>query len=96
MDETHAEANQTQSASILPKNYTFFGSYDHSLDPKGRIIIPTAYRKPLGEVFTISITRDGEGIACIPTRCSVNFWRNSTASISANQPYKSIRLIWPR
>ena len=66
MDETHAEANQTQSASILPKNYTFFGSYDHSLDPKGRIIIPTAYRKPLGEVFTISITRDGEGIALYP------------------------------
>lgn len=66
MDETHAEANQTQSASILPKNYTFFGSYDHSLDPKGRIIIPNAYRKPLGEVFTISITRDGEGIALYP------------------------------
>ena len=66
MDETHAEADQSQSASILPKNYTFFGSYDHSLDPKGRIIIPTAYLKPLGEVFTISITRDGEGIALYP------------------------------
>ena len=47
MDETHGAAEQTQSASSLPKNYTFFGSYDHSLDPKGRIIIPTAYRKPL-------------------------------------------------
>ena len=45
MDETHAEADQSQSASILPKNYTFFGSYDHSLDPKGRIIIRRRQRE---------------------------------------------------
>ena len=52
MDETHGAAEQTQSASSLPKNYTFFGSYDHSLDPKGRIIIPSRSNR---EWSTISL-----------------------------------------
>lgn len=50
----------------LLKNCTFFGSYEHTIDAKGRIIIPNAYRYSLGEFFTISITRDGQGIAIYP------------------------------
>lgn len=58
---------ETQNSSVQkPKTFTFFGSYDHSLDPKGRIIVPMAYRKSLGDVFTISITRDGKGIGLYP------------------------------
>lgn len=48
------------------KRFTFFGSYDHSIDAKGRIIIPTAYREPLGETFTVSVARDGDAIALYP------------------------------
>ncbi len=63
-DQNNAEAFAPKPVS--PRAFTFFGSYDHSIDAKGRIIIPNAYRKPLGEAFTISITRDGNGIALYP------------------------------
>ena len=48
------------------KKFTFFGSYDHSIDAKGRIIIPNAYRKALGESFTITIGLDDKAIAIYP------------------------------
>ena len=48
------------------KKFTFFGSYDHSIDAKGRIIIPNAYRKALGESFTITIGLDDRAIAIYP------------------------------
>ena len=44
----------------------FFGSYDHSIDAKGRIIIPTVYRKDLGESFTITVGLDDQSIALYP------------------------------
>ena len=31
---------------------TFSGSFDHSLDGKGRVIIPASFREALGEDFT--------------------------------------------
>ncbi|MDD3411136.1 MAG: hypothetical protein PHY12_10050 [Eubacteriales bacterium] len=46
--------------------YQFFGSYAHTLDGKGRIIIPNAYRGDLGETFTVGPTRDFEGVALYP------------------------------
>lgn len=48
------------------KKFTFFGSYDHSIDAKGRIIIPNAYRKALGDSFTITIGLDDRAIAIYP------------------------------
>ena len=44
----------------------FLGSYDHSIDAKGRIIIPTVYRKDLGESFTITVGMDNNSIALYP------------------------------
>lgn len=66
MDEKQQKNAADESATRLPRTFTFFGGYDHTLDSKGRLIIPTAYRKPLGETFTISVTPDGEGIALYP------------------------------
>lgn len=65
MDENRhlTAAEPTQQ---LPRTFTFFGCYDHTIDSKGRLIIPNAYRKPLGDTFTISVTPDGEGIALYP------------------------------
>lgn len=57
---THVEAATT-------KEYSFFGLYHHSMDQKGRIIIPNAYREELGETFTIGTTRDFLGVALYPT-----------------------------
>ena len=55
-----------QPALKTPKKFTFFGSYDHAIDGKGRIIIPNAYRKALGESFTITISLDDQAIAIYP------------------------------
>ncbi|NGP44351.1 division/cell wall cluster transcriptional repressor MraZ [Bacillaceae bacterium SIJ1] len=32
----------------------FMGEYHHSIDAKGRIIIPSKFRQPLGELFVIT------------------------------------------
>ena len=66
MDENNVGAQPQNATAQVLRNFTFFGSYDHTIDAKGRIIIPNAYRASLGETFTVSITRDGEGIALYP------------------------------
>lgn len=66
MDEIRQEASAEAKTKENPRAFTFFGCYEHSLDGKGRMIIPNAYRKPLGETFTISITPEGDGIALYP------------------------------
>lgn len=58
---------QAEEAEATLEN-AFFGAYAHSLDGKGRIIIPVGYRKALGERFTIGPTRDFEGIALYPRK----------------------------
>ncbi len=37
----------------------FMGQYDHSIDAKGRIIIPAKYREDLGETFVVTRGLDG-------------------------------------
>ena len=65
--DTTENGNENVGASSVHADTSFFGSYIHALDTKGRIIIPNAYRKPLGETFTIGPTRDFTGIALYPT-----------------------------
>ena len=66
MDEQmHMDASAA-SERRTPRKFTFFGSYDHSIDAKGRIIIPNAYRKALGDSFTLTLTLDDRAIAIYP------------------------------
>ena len=37
----------------------FTGEYEHSIDAKGRIIVPAKYRDGLGESFTVTLGLDG-------------------------------------
>lgn len=69
MDEYRQEPGQQPAKVEMSQvQYSFFGSYAHSIDTKGRIIVPGAYREPLGETFTIGPTRDFQGIALYPNR----------------------------
>lgn len=45
---------------------SFSGSYDHSLDSKGRVIIPASFRDALGENFTITINPSKTAVAIYP------------------------------
>ncbi len=38
---------------------TFLGTYRHSLDSKGRLSIPSKFRKATGEVFVLTLGLDG-------------------------------------
>lgn len=44
----------------------FAASFEHSLDSKGRVIIPADYRKDLGEDFTIALNGSASAIALYP------------------------------
>ena len=44
----------------------FSGSFDHSLDSKGRVIIPATYREALGDNFTITINPMKTAVAIYP------------------------------
>lgn len=37
----------------------FMGEYEHGLDEKGRIIVPTKFREALGEHFVLTLGTDG-------------------------------------
>ncbi|MBR4067637.1 MAG: hypothetical protein IKK08_03295 [Clostridia bacterium] len=66
MDEMRQETVENASGEQDLEIFDFFSCYAHSLDTKGRLIIPNVYREPLGAKFTVSITPDGEGIALYP------------------------------
>ena len=37
----------------------FMGTYDHSIDPKGRVIVPAKFRETLGDSFVVTLGLDG-------------------------------------
>ena len=41
----------------------FVGSYTHGIDAKGRMIIPSAFREPLGDQFAVAPTPDFKAVA---------------------------------
>lgn len=44
----------------------FAGSFEHSLDSKGRVIVPAALRERLGENFTIALNSENSAVALYP------------------------------
>ena len=65
-EEGKSSGSLSNLSSAAPKTYQFFGSYAHSIDEKGRLIVPNSYRNALGKPFTIGPTRDFQGIALYP------------------------------
>lgn len=46
----------------------FTGTYGHSLDAKGRVIIPASYRDKLGKGFTITINTSVDALVLYPAQ----------------------------
>ena len=62
------EALTAEDQALLEKySRTFIGSYSHSLDAKGRLVVPLAFREQLGATFCIAPSFDFKSIALYPT-----------------------------
>ena len=70
----------------------FSGSFDHSLDGKGRVIIPASYRDALGEDFTITINPNKTAVAIYPKE----IWDRQLERLSQINPMDKIGLQYER
>ncbi|MCF0116546.1 MAG: division/cell wall cluster transcriptional repressor MraZ [Bacilli bacterium] len=61
----------------------YFGSYEHSLDAKGRLVIPSKYRNQLGT--RVYITKGFDGCLSIYSETDFQKILESFASLSYNQ-----------
>ena len=71
MDDNHVN-NPDKNAEPLENKGTgrkirFIGSFNHSLDAKGRLVIPQSFREKLGEQFCVAPSYDFKSIAVYPT-----------------------------
>ena len=41
------------------QDFMFMGEYNHTIDTKGRLIVPAKFREQLGEAFVITKGNDG-------------------------------------
>ena len=76
---------------------SFTGSAVHTIDPKGRVFIPTNYREALGSDFTIALNNDLRTIAMYPReiwreKCEA-YGRISANSIEARVPFGDLDFV---
>ena len=70
----------------------FSGSFDHSLDGKGRVIIPASFREALGEDFTITINPNKTAVAIYPREV----WDKQLERLSRINPMDRVGLQYER
>lgn len=70
----------------------FSGSFDHSLDSKGRVIIPASFREALGENFTITINPTKTAVAIYPKEV----WDGQLERLSHINPMDKVGLQYER
>ena len=71
MDDNHVNGSQENAGSLekqgAERKIRFIGSFNHSLDAKGRLVIPQNFRDKLGEQFCVAPSFDFKSIAVYPT-----------------------------
>lgn len=55
------------AALLLEYKDSFFGSYSHTVDNKGRLVIPQSFRDSLGSSFCIVPSQDFQSVSIYPT-----------------------------
>lgn len=73
LDDEKQEVNssgQTPSSqnnqAIRGETYGFYGAYNHSIDAKGRLIVPQPFRDRLGEKIIVGVNMAQSSIAIYP------------------------------
>ncbi len=66
-NETTANSTVTPEKTAEQRAGRFIGSFNHSLDSKGRLVIPQGFRDKLGETFCVAPSFDFRSIAIYPT-----------------------------
>ena len=70
----------------------FSGSFDHSLDGKGRVIIPASFREALGDDFTITINPNKTAVAIYPKA----MWDQQLERLSRINPMDKVGIKYER
>lgn len=58
--------------------YEFYGAYNHSIDTKGRLIIPQSFRERLGEKIIVGVNMAQSSIAVYP----LGVWKRKVDMLS--------------
>ena len=66
-NETSVNSTSAPETSEKQTQKRFIGSFNHSLDSKGRLVIPQGFRDKLGETFCVAPSFDFRSIAIYPT-----------------------------
>ena len=66
-NETTENSTVTPEKNEKQRAKRFIGSFNHSLDSKGRLVIPQGFRDKLGETFCVAPSFDFRSIAIYPT-----------------------------
>ena len=66
-NETSVNSAETPEKKEKTRAKRFIGSFNHSLDNKGRLVIPQSFREKLGETFCIAPSYDFKSVAIYPT-----------------------------
>lgn len=59
-------AQQADTNRAEERRYSFFGAYNHSIDAKGRMIVPQTFRDRLGENIVVGVNMAQSAIAIYP------------------------------
>ncbi len=85
-DDTAAQLLSDEDRELLKKYaHTFNGTFTHSLDSKGRMIVPAPFRAQLGETFCIGPAFNFKSVALYPTIVWVRL-RDSYAKLGPHNP----------
>ncbi|MDD6051552.1 MAG: hypothetical protein PUC00_09875 [Clostridiales bacterium] len=101
MEQTNAVQDvpahiSAEDQALLDKySRTFTGTFAHTLDSKGRMVIPLAFRDMLGKTFTIAPEFDFKSIAVYPELAYVHMREgHEKALLEGGRPERKKYLQW--
>lgn len=75
----------------------FFGSFTHSVDSKGRVIVPSSFRAKLGDSFVITVTQNFDSLAIYTERAFLKLYKKLQQGDDLNPAiyeYKKALFAW--